>query len=93
MIGAAEVVADGHESASSLRSHGNFNGLARGNFFVELERAQEEAVGDVFAVQTELYGLPFFQGNLVGREGEALGGDFDDRDVVGVSAVGSGGDH
>ena len=59
------------------------------DLLIEFERAQEEAVRHVFAVQAQLHGLPLLQRDLVGAEGEALGGDVDHGHVISANAAGS----
>lgn len=43
----------------------------------------------VLAVQTELYGFPLLQHDLLRTEGETLASDFDDWNTISVSTLGS----
>ena len=52
-----------------------------------LERTKKEAMSHVFAMKTKFYGLTFLQRDFVRAEGEALGGNLDDWDLVSVSAL------
>ena len=65
-----------------LRRDDHLRGLACGNLLIKFERAQEEAVGHVFAVQTKLYGLTLLENDLGGAEGEALRRDLNDGQVI-----------
>lgn len=87
VVRAAKVVADRHERARHFWSDDDFGRLTGWNFFIELERAQEETVGDVLAVNAQFDGLAFLQRDLVGAEGEALGRDFNDGDGIGMDTV------
>jgi len=52
--------------------------VSRRDLFIEMERAQKKAMGDVLAMETEYYGLPLLQSDLVRAEGKALRRDLDD---------------
>src|ERR1051326_2894913 len=78
MVGAAEMITNRHKCSGRFGCYRHFNGLARGNFFVQLERTQEKAVRDVLAVDTQLDRFAFLERDPVGAEGEALRRDFHD---------------
>ena len=73
----------------SLWGHGNFFCFTRRNLLIKFERAEEKAVRHVLAVQTELYGLPLLERDLLRTEGETLRSDFDDGNTISVSTLGS----
>ena len=77
MVYAAEVIADGCESADGLRGDGDLVRLSGFDYLVNFECALKEAVRDVGCGETQFDGLSFLEGDLIWRKFKSFGGDVD----------------